>query len=134
MSDPVPSPVDPTTAAILANLRQVLLAVGTLMAAHGLIGPNGTITPGRWDFITGILVALAPVAYTWYQHIRDAKNAKAREAVAVQAGIALVTQGAALAVDGSKIATSNIAPPVPVTVKSAEQIIANVGPSTVAKG
>lgn len=130
---PVPPAIDPANAALLSNLRQGLVLLGGLLAAHGVIGPKNTITPENWEFIVGALVTLAPFAYSWFGKFRAANNAKAREAIAVQAGISLVTQGAALAVDGSKIVVANSAPPIPVTVKSAAAIIANFAPATVAK-
>lgn len=124
----VPAPADPTQAALLGQLRNVLIGIGVLLAGHGVIGPNNTITPDNWQFIVGIIVTLAPAAWGWYQHIAAAKNAKERETIAVQAGINLVTQGAALATDGSLVKSTATAPVLPVTASSAQDIIANFAP------
>lgn len=124
----VPQPTDPTQAALWGQLRNVLLGIGVLLSGHGLIGPNNTITTDNWQFIVGIVVTLAPAIWGWYQHITAAKTAKERETIAVQAGVNLVTQGFALATDGTTIKVLTSAPVVPVTHASAQAIIANFAP------
>lgn len=119
---------DPTSDALLGLLRHGLAIVGALLAAHGVVGPNDTVTPANWEFIVGLIIALAPIAWSWVQKFSAAKDAKAREAVAVQAGINLVTAGAALAMDGSTIKTAQTAPTLPVTPEAASVIIQNYGP------
>lgn len=125
---PIPTATDPTTAASLGLLRQVLLAVGVLLTGHGIIGPNNTITPDNWEFLVGILVTIAPVAWSWWEKFHQAKTAKDREAIAVQAGINLVARGAAIATDGSLIQTDGKAP-LPVTAATVPSIIKNFAPT-----
>lgn len=126
----IPAPIDPLKAALLGKLREAGIALGVLLAGHGVIGPNNTITPTNWEFIVGFVVALAPSIWGWVEKYRAAKTAKARETVAVMAGVNLVAQGAALATDGSLIASASSAPPQPVTPDAAKQIIQNFGPTT----
>lgn len=121
-------PTDPNVAASLGLLRQVLLAIGVLLAGHGVIGPNNTITPANWQFIVGVLVTLAPVVWSAWEKFRVAKTIQQKEVIAVQAGISLVTSGAALAMDGSTIKTTQTAPTLPVTPVTAAAIIQNFGP------
>lgn len=123
-----PAPVDPTQDALLGMLRHGLVILGTVLAGHGVIGPNNTITPGNWEFIVGAVVTIAPIAWSWWAKFQAAKTAKAREAIAVQAGVNLATAGAALAMDGSTIKTAQTAPTLPVTAESAVAIIRNFGP------
>lgn len=127
MADNVtPAPIDPQAAALVGLLRQGLLAVGVLLAGHGVIGPNNTITPDNWQFIVGVLVTLAPVAWSWWEKFAVAKNAKDRETIAVQATLNLVSKGAALAMDGSRVPAT---PLLPATPASAQDIIAVYAPT-----
>lgn len=124
------APTDVNTDLALGTLRDLLKVAGGLLAAHGLIGPNDTITPDNWQFIAGVIIGLAPLAWSWYTKIKAAKTAKDREAIAVQAGINLVSTGAALATDGARIASVGGSSPKPVTPDTAKVIIQNYGPTT----
>lgn len=115
---------DQTKAVILGQVRNLLLMLGTLLAGHGIIGENNAITPDNWQFFVGVLIAVAPIAWGWWNKIREAKTIKEKEAIAVQAGINLVSEGASILIEdkhGNQV-------PKPVTEKTAQEIIKNFGP------
>lgn len=105
-------------------LRYLLTSAGTVLAAHGLIGPHNAVTPDNWQFIMGAILTLAPVAWAWWEKLRNAKTTKEKEAIAVQAGINLVHEGASILIEdgrGNQV-------PKPVTQETAQAIIKNFGP------
>jgi hypothetical protein len=86
----LPLAADPTNfnqAFLIGLLRQGLLALGTLLAGHGLIGPHNTITPENWDFIVGLVIAIAPIAWQWWDKFNTAKTVEEKQRIAVQAAL-----------------------------------------------
>lgn len=118
---------DANKSALIGLFRQALLAVGVLLAGHGIIGPNNTITPDNWQFIVGTLVTLAPIAWSWVDKIRAAQTTKEKEAIAVQAGINLIHEGAGILISDPVTGEQT---PKPVTQETAAAIIKNFGPVT----
>ena len=129
MADATPAPIDPQLAAGVGLLRQVLLGAGVLLAGHGFIGPGGKVSADNWQFFVGLVVMAAPIVWGAWSKFSAAKTAAARETVAVQAGINLVTAGAALTTDYKRIPASADVP-LPVTANSAQSIIAKFAPSS----
>lgn len=129
MATPIAPAIDPLKESLISNLKNLLVLVGGLLAAHGFVGPNSTITPDNWQFIVGAVVTLAPFVYSWFEKFLQAKTTKERDAAVIMAGINLVTRGAALATDGNLIPVmAGGAPPIPVTAATAPAIIANFAP------
>lgn len=115
---------DATKAAMLSALRGALISLGTVLAAHGLIGPNDKVTPENWQFLVGAIITLAPIAWGWWDKIKAAKTTKEKEIIAVQAGINLVHEGAGILIEdghGNQV-------PKPVTSETAAAIIKDFGP------
>jgi hypothetical protein len=84
----MPDPTNAKLAAALGLLRQLLLAFGALLAAHGLIGPNNSVTPENWDFLVGALITAIPVIWSWVEKFNAASAIEEKQRIAVQAGIA----------------------------------------------
>lgn len=133
MADQVPAPIDPKAAASIGFLRQVLLGLGVLLAGHGVIGPNNTITPENWQFGVGLFMALIPVAWSAWEKFAVAKNSQEREAIAVNATINLLARGAMLATDGSLIPAPPV-PPLPATPATAQDIVTVYAPKPIVLG
>lgn len=113
-----------TQVQFLTSLRYLIFTGGMWMANHKYISAESVNT-----VLSGVLI-IGPLAWAYLSNYLATHKLAARDAAAVQAGIELVTQGKALASDGSTLVTvsSGMTPPKPVTVETAKQIIADFAP------
>lgn len=110
---------------VKTSVRFLLFFAGAWLADHHYIPANDVN-----DLVSALLV-IGPLVWAWLDNIIKARQARIRDAVAVQAGINLTTSGKALASDGKTILTQNggTTPPLPVTVQTGQQIIKDLGPA-----
>lgn len=108
----------------MTTMRYLLFTGGMWMANHGYIKADSINTILSASLIVG------PLAWAYVNNWLKNHKVAAQNAAAVQAGIELVTQGKALASDGSTLVAMNsgMTPPKPVTVETAKQIISDFAP------
>lgn len=105
---------DATMNVLLGQLRTVLAAIGGLLVARGMITADGL------NEIIGAVVICVPAIWSAWQKIQDERAAKAREVIAVNAGIAHadatagVTPTASAATAPQIIAAAAAAPAPPI--------------------
>jgi hypothetical protein len=78
---------DVTKQALLSALRSILAVVGGSLVAHGVINE------GAFNEILGAVMVIIPIAWGIVDKYLSEKKTKAREVVAVNAGIAVVATG-----------------------------------------
>lgn len=86
---------DPNTQAVLSAVRSILIAIGGFIVQHGYM------TDAAWQQVVGALMVLIPAGWAMVAHYRSEAATKAREAQAVNVGIAVADR------------TPGITPPVP---------------------
>lgn len=108
----------------LTSVRYLLFTAGTWMASHGYIQEASINT------MLSVALIAGPLAWAYLNNWLKNHKGAAEKAAAVQAGIELVTQGKALAADGTTLVTvsSGMTPPKPVTVETAKEIIRDFAP------
>lgn len=114
-----------TQANFITSLRYII-SVGTAWAAG-----KGYITQDAVNAILAGVLIVGPALWGMLDNYLMKHQRVAREAAAVQAGIELVTQGKALAADGTTIVVAHdpgSTPPKPVTVQTAQEIIKDFAP------
>ena len=76
-------------AALLSALRSILIAVGSILAAKGFVNDE------QVQQLVGAVMTVLPIVWGVWDKFESERNTKEREAVAVGAGIAQATGGAA---------------------------------------
>lgn len=114
---------------LLNSISILAKILGTLLAAHGA-GDSGL---AFWlQIIAGSSVVVGSAVWDIWEKIQAIRMAKA---IGVQAGVNLTVAGKALAADGVSVVGVNngTTPPKAVTIATAAQIVADFGPTSVAK-
>lgn len=119
---------DPRVVAWISQLRSLLMVAGTVMATLGL-----TASPAyQWIMIGGgIVTAVVPAVWDFIALTAALFHV---QAVGVASGVAMTTQGKALASDGETVITKfgagpEATPPKPITVETATQIVKDFAPA-----
>lgn len=128
-------PNDATLAPVWTALRIFLLSIGAAMLDHGFTAKSNAYT--TVTIAAGLVTTIGPAAWGVYAAFTNARRARRARAVAVQAGVNLVTSGAALSDDGRLLSvthpTGSSTPPKPVTEATAAQIVRNFAPTETPK-
>jgi hypothetical protein len=108
----------------MTSARYLIFLAGNWLATHNYISDSSVNT-----MVSAVLI-LGPLAWAYLNNWLKNHKGAAENAAAVQAGIELVTQGKALASDGSTLVSVNsgMTPPKPVTVETAKEIIRDFAP------
>ena len=117
---------DPQFNAFLANLRILLVAIGSVMAYEGW---EHSAIYSYVMIASGAIMVVGPAAWaTWSSFV----NWRKASAVGVQAGINLTVSGKALAADGKTVVSENngTTPPLAVTLATAAEIVKDFAPAT----
>ena len=114
--------------AIWSALRAAVIAVGGGFVSYGLASQS------QVTIFASLVPTVAAALWGLWTAIQKARQRKTAVAVGVASGINLTLQGKALAADGSVInigdAGAASTPPKPVSVQSAQEIVANFAPAT----
>ena len=117
--------MNPNLNATLSAIRALLVAIGGLLAAHGL-QDSGVY---QWvELGSSAVMIIGPAVWGVYEAIANWHKAAA---VGVQAGVNMTVAGKALAADGTTVVTHNdgTTPPLAVTVATATQIVKDFAPN-----
>lgn len=119
--------MNPQLNAFLAQLRIVLIIIGTLMAEQGF--DHSTFY--KWIMVgSGTIVVFGNALWALWSTFTNWWKAAA---VGAAAGIAMTAQGKALDHDGNAISAFSPeaeTPPLPVTISSAKDIVKEFAPPT----
>lgn len=125
---------DDGMAAVWTSIRVLLVTIGGILAGEGLANTGAY----KWIMIAaGAIGVVGPAIWGVWVAITAAARKRADVAKAVQAGVNLVVSGQALSVDGKTITAigehPDTVPPMPVTEKTAAEIVKNFAPSDAPK-
>lgn len=123
---------NPAMDGVFSTARSFLIALGAFLAANG-VATTSPLYRGV-QIAAGAVMVLGPAGYSLYLAITHALAQRQAVAKGVAAGINLVAAGKALTDDGVllQIANPDATPPKPVTETSAQEIVKNFAPATVA--
>lgn len=103
-----------TKQSILSGVRSILIAIGGILAAKGVIDET------QWSIIVGALMTIIPAVWGIYEHVQSERKTQAREAVAVNVGITVADQ--------------TIGPTPLVPADATQEVIAIVAPGVPTEG